>query len=118
MADIAAIKTKSRRSIHDALAVSAIYEDDETPPNDKVTVRWHNRLVRNGSLDEGSYDVAIIEGIDRLVFNETNLAAAGITLKRNGVLTVPSLGAKFELEAMAEPDGPENVYWMVTRVKP
>lgn len=125
---IAGLKKQSRLALHRAMAVSAVYQDDSTPPT-WITVRQHNRLARNGSM-EGGYDTEIIEGIDRLVFNETDLAVNAVVvetglppetpvvLRSAGLVTIPEYkGAKYELEAEEPSDGPESIYWSVSRTR-
>lgn len=100
------------------MAAEAVYrETDSGPVTEGLTVRWHNKLVKAGSA-EGGFDAEILEGIDRLVFQESNLAAVGVTLKRRGLVDVDYMGvtAKFRLEAEEPQDGPENVYWVVSRL--
>lgn len=117
MFDFAALKQRSRLALHGTMAVPAVYEDSQTSATPGVTVRWHNKLARNGKGETG-FDAEIIEGIDRLVFQESNLALAGITLRRNGRVTIDYKGvvAVFTLEAEEPQDGPENVYWSVSAV--
>lgn len=113
--DFAGALLKNRQIVHETLAVPAVYEDPFTKPTG-ITVRWHNKIVRNGPSEQG-YDAVIVEGIDRLVFFESNLATAGVTLQKNGIVKVPSLGdARFRLEVLERKDGPENIYWMVSNM--
>lgn len=114
--DLARTKLQSRQALHRVLAVSGVYEDSDTPPTG-ITVRWHNKLARNGALD-GGFDVEIIEGIDRLVFAQSELAVAlagaPLTLKSGGTVTIAKYGAVYDLEAQEPDDGPENRYWAVS----
>jgi hypothetical protein len=121
--DMAEIKSQSRRVIHDRAAVSAIYTG---PKGSGVigapTVRWHNKIVRPGAQPDG-YDVTIIEGINRLIFNISQLATAGLggvplVLARTGEVAVESLNATFVLDALEPGDGPESIYWAVSRKCP
>jgi hypothetical protein len=114
--DLAVLKANSRQSRHSALAVDAVYYDDETPSK-PITVRWHNKLARAGAL-EGGFGAEVIEGINRLVFNESELTSAGITLRHEGRVTIPQYNLTFSLDSQEPPDGPVNVYWTVAQVIP
>lgn len=102
------------------MAVLAVYEDADTAPT-SVTVRQHNKLARAGALD-GGFDAEIIEGIDRLVFSQTQLATAldggPLELRYGGTVTVADYNAVYALEAQEPDDGPENRYWSVTHQGP
>lgn len=94
------------------MAVPAFYTDVGTAST-PVTVRWHNKLVNNGASIDG-FDATIIEGINRLVFQESELEAAGISLRRGGQVLIPDYdNATFKLDSDAPQDGPENIYWNV-----
>lgn len=121
--DFAQAKAESRQIVHDALAVTAVYHDVTTPTT-PITVRWHTKLARAGSLD-GGFNAEIIEGIHRLVFNGPELLAArdgdGLDLKPQGIVTIAFPGGpttQFSLESQEPPDGPVNVYWTVGQVQP
>lgn len=97
------------------MAVPAFYSDVDTAST-AITVRWHNKLVSNGASIDG-FDASIIEGINRLVFQESDLITAGIALRRGGLVIVPDYDlAAFKLDSEAPQDGPENVYWNVAFV--
>lgn len=118
--DMAQAKAQRRQVVHTTLAVPAFYDDDNLIEPVAITVRWHNKLSRAGAL-EGGYAAEIIEGIDRLVFNEPELTSKGVTLYEGGKVSIPSLAAaagspaSFTLEAEEPGDGPLNVYWSVSR---
>lgn len=118
--DMAQAKAQNRQVVHSTLAVPAFYQDDDLPEPVAITVRWHNKLSRAGAL-EGGYDAEIIEGIDRLVFNQPELTSRELTPVERGRVEVPSLSALagfsvvFTLEAEEPGDGPVNVYWSVSR---
>lgn len=117
--DLLKAKLKARQALHARLAVSAVYTDEANPaPGVGLAVRWHTKLARAGNL-QGGFDAEIIEGIERLVFQQSELTSKGITLARGGLVEIAfpeNLGTVvFELDVEGEPDGPENVYWTVTR---
>lgn len=112
--DLAVLKAQARQSVHDTLAVSAVYQDDDTQPTG-ITVRWHNKLARAGALD-GGFDVEVIEGINRLVFNEPEITSKGITLRHDGRVTIPQYNLTFSLDSQEPGDGPTNIYWTVAQI--
>lgn len=106
------------------MAVPAVYQDSSTPPTN-ITARWHNKLVKAGEMD-GGFDVSVIEGIDRLVFNEAVLLEATsaetgdpveVVLRRNGLVVIPKFSAAYYLDAREPGDGPLSIYWMVSRAR-
>lgn len=111
--DIGAFKSQARNTLHATMSVAATYWDDETEPTD-ITVRWHNRLRLNGAAG-GEFDVSILEGIDRLVFNDPELTSKGIVLDEDsGYVRIPAYGnALFKVGAMEPSDGPVNIYHRV-----
>lgn len=114
--NFAKYKRQARQTLHGVMAVPAFYQDCDTAATDEpnVTVRWHNKLVTNGASQDG-FDAQIIEGVNRLVFQEAEIALAGITLRRGGTVLIPDYdNAMFKLDTQAPQDGPENIYWNVT----
>lgn len=123
--DLAETKRKARQALHGLAGVRALYtgpEDGAEPVG--LFVRWHAKhAVPMGDLDNQGY-AELMAGIDRLVFNESNLAApvqddgttaTAVTLRRNGTVEFPQYSAAFTLDQRDPSDGPENVYWTVTR---
>lgn len=126
---IAQHKLNARRVLHQHAAVSAFYVAGVGDDPVELTVRWHTKLSNAGKLDDG-FDATIIEGINRLVFQEPELTSEGraerglpplpdgvdeIELVRGGTVTLPDLGLTFELDHQEEGDGPLNIYWGVTQ---
>lgn len=112
------------------MAVSAFYKDATLADEVEITARWHTKLTMAGKAEDG-FDVSIVEGINRLVFQSPELTSEGraerslpelptglaaLVLRRGGLVRVPSLEATFELDHEEETDGPLNVYWGVVRV--
>lgn len=129
---LADIKARARRGIHGRLAVSCLYKDQDHPDGLDLgvdatvglTVRFHNKIDRNGDLD-GDYS-EIIEGIDKLVFLDENVAEVSaalvangeppLTLSRTGVVTIPEYkGIIFALDSEEVADGPAETLWLVAR---
>lgn len=130
---LADIKSKARRAIHGRLAVPATLVDEDHPAGlifaedyegETLTVRYHNKIDRSGDL---SADYAeIIDGIDRLVFLDENVAEvsaglvanaeAPLTLSRGAEVTIEGYkGLTFVLDSKQPPDGPSETIWVVAR---
>lgn len=130
---LADIKARTRRALHGRLAVSADLVDAdhatgllfaEDYEGARLTVRYHNKLDRSGDLD-GDY-AEIIEGIDRLVFLDENVAEvsdaleanleAPLMLSRGARVTIPEYkDLVFVLDSQEPPDGPSETIWVVAR---
>lgn len=111
--DITEAKLKARRRVHKLAAAPASYVDETLDAPVDITVRWHNKIIPADTINNAS---EIITGIERLIFNEEELAAleTPLELRRGGVVTIPKYGMEFEL-GFAEPnDGPVTVAWSVT----
>lgn len=111
--DITEAKIKARRLVHGLAAAAASYEDDEIGPVD-ITVRWHNKIIKAETINDSS---EIISGVERLVFNEEELAAMDppLTLRRGGIVTIPRYDhMRFELEFEEPNDGPVTTSWSVS----
>ncbi len=129
------IKARARRAIHGRLGVSASLTDDDHPAGlifaedytgPGLLVRYHNKLSREGDLD-GDYG-QIIDGIDRLVFHDENVAEVSAALVANGeaplvlardaqVRIEAYKGVTFSLDTQEPPDGPGETAWVVARVR-
>ena len=132
---IADIKAQARRAIHGRLGVSAqlfddahpdglLYAEDYTGP--RLTVRYHNKIDTNGDLD-GDY-ASVIEGIDRLVFLDENVADVSAALVANGeaplvlareaeIKIAEYKDLRFSLDTQEPPDGPLETVWVVARLR-
>lgn len=120
---LSGIKAQARQALHSAMAEPASYTapGGTTYPtaeqvNDglALTVRWHNKMRISGERD--STDAAILEGVNRLIFNNDELAALGITLERRGLVAIPGYSKSFRLEYHEDSDGPLNDYWTVVEL--
>lgn len=123
--DFAIAKETARRAVHETFAVQAFYSDDSINEME-CRVRWHNRkTISNGELNNGDGYAAIIEGIDRIIFQRLDTSIPSVIqdvleyefpIKRNGVVRFPSLqDAEFVLDYMLPMDGPLDEVWSVTR---
>lgn len=81
-----------------------------------VRVRWHAAGARVGDLSSGGY-ADIVTTNDRVIFDQAELDALGVTPERGGLVTitdeVPALVLR--LDTQAEKDGPIVNSWIVTR---
>lgn len=130
---LADIKEAARRAIHGKLAVPANLVDEDHPDGlifaedytgSGLTVRYHNKIDRTGDLN-GDYS-EIIDGIDKLVFLDANVAEvsaalvangeAPLALSRTAEVTIPAYkGIVFTLDSQQPPDGPSETLWVVAR---
>lgn len=130
MASLIDIKTQARRAIHGRLAVPCTYRDADhptglnLPEGVSLTVRYHTKIDTTGDLD-GNYG-SIIDGIDRLVFHDENVAEVNAALydadeplldiQREAEITIEGYqGLTFVLDSKEPPDGPAETKWVVAR---
>lgn len=109
--DFGAIKAQARQTVHDVLSVPALYSfngGEQVP----LTVTHRDRNSQVG--DNGEY-AGVLTGVDRIKFNRPQLAAASLTLKRNGLVEIPSEGFTYALDQEEPALGSINVYWSVVR---
>ena len=117
------IKSQARQALHSAMAEPATYSDgiteyptaEQTAAGLSLTVRWHTKQKIVG--ERINNDVAILEGINRLVFSSEELVALGLTLQRGGIVTIPGYFKSFQLDMEEDSDGPINVYWSVVEIE-
>lgn len=126
------IKNRARRTIHGRAAVPCSLVDDDHPDGlilaedagVELRVRYHSKIDSTGDLD-GDYG-EIIDGIDRLIFLDENVAEVSAALVANGEAPlVPARGAvvtiagykglSFALDNQEPPDGPLETAWAVAR---
>ena len=115
------IKREARAAIHGTMAEPCTYEDADTSITPSVeqsaeglilSARFATKLRTANAEGDG---VAILEGVERLIFNTDELEALDITLRSGGIITFPGYGLAFELDQEMDPDGPLQVYWTVVR---
>lgn len=122
--DLAETKRAARQALHGLASIAVSYSDDTLSEPVVVTVRYHNKLSRpiDGGFESDGL-AQILASVDRLVFSESNLAAApqpdgstvAVELRHRGVITIPQYNLAFSLDTLEPSDGPENVYWTVVR---
>lgn len=115
----AEIKAKARRDVHASLSISARYESYSLDSHEDISIRWHNKQALVGDMDNGGYST-MIEGVERIIFMRSELAAKGIELNEGDSVTVTAEGfeeAKLLLKAREPIVGPEEVIWQVVRAQ-
>lgn len=113
--DFASLKSQTRQVLHDTLAVSAEYIDDDLVMPAELSVRWHNKINRFNNADELGL-AEFIEGIDRVIFNIPQLEEQGVVLQAGGELTITATGynnAVLILSAKEKQVGPVEEIWLV-----
>lgn len=131
MPSVADLKNRTRRFIHGRAAVPCLLRDPTHPEGlalpegaPVLTVRYHTKIDTTGGLDDTYGEV--IDGIDRLVFLDDNVAAvsdalvaageAPLILQRGATVTIPAYkGLRFTLDNQEPPDGPAETAWAVAR---
>lgn len=117
---LSAIKREQRLALHERMGEPCSYArgDVESPTPEQLaagltlTARFHNKIKLHSGDNDG---VSVLEGIEKLVFNSTQLAALGLELEHGAEITFPGYELSVILDQEMDPDGPENVYWTVTR---
>lgn len=115
------LKRAARTAIHDRAAEPCIYHDRDlgaVPSSAQaleglsLSVRFKSKLRAASPIDDG---VSILENIESLIFNRTQVDALGLTLEGGTVVEVPGYGISFRLDQELDADGPLNIYWTVIR---
>ena len=117
---LSAIKTEQRLALHAELGEPCSYARGatEAPTPEqleaglRLTARFHNKIKLHAGDNDG---VSVLEGIEKLVFNQTQLDTLGLELVHGARIEFPGYGLAVFLDQEMDPDGPENVYWTVTR---
>jgi hypothetical protein len=111
---IAEMKARSRDMLHKSMSVAALHFTHPVAPGvagTPITVRWHNKIVREGGQFDGT---EIITGVDRLIFIEDELTVEGISLSRNDEVLIPEYNnMRFSLDTEDVNDGPVTTSWSV-----
>jgi hypothetical protein len=118
---LSAIKRETRLAIHNEMGEPCTYTDESgTVPTVehvaaglKLTARFHTKAKVNLGNSDG---LTVMEPIEKLIFNLTQVEALGITLENGAHVEFPGYGLTVILDQELDPDGPENSYWTVTRV--
>lgn len=118
---LSAIKQAARLAIHGRMGEPCTYTDENgvVPTAEHVaaglelTARFHTKSKVNLGDSDG---LTVMEPIEKLVFNRSQLEALGLTPDGGAHIHFPGYELSVILDQELDPDGPENVYWTVTRV--
>lgn len=114
----AAAKALARRTVHDTMSVAATYIDQALPMAVSLRVRWHNKIVQGGDLENQGY-AQVITSYDRVIFDRDELAVFGTIIQRGGKVTITEPGYDNQLLLIDERDplaGPLTEAWIVSKV--
>jgi hypothetical protein len=116
--DFASLKAKSRRIVHDTLAVDAKYRSGPAATPVDLRVRWHYTIANTSAPETGqtARQLAVdIEGPERVVFDREELAEKGINPVRAATVEIPAYGVTLQLETAEPITGPIDLVWIVVR---
>lgn len=118
---LSAIKKSARLAIHATMAEPCTYSDGVNPTVPTIeqqalgltlTARFHTKTKTNIGDNDG---LTVMEPIEKLVFVQSQLDALGLELEQGAQIYFPAYGIAVQLDSPLDADGPENVYWTVTR---
>ena len=114
----AAAKALARRTVHDTMSVAATYIDPSLAMAVPLRVRWHNKIVQGGDLENQGY-TQVITSYDRVIFDRDEIEPLGIVVQRGGKVTITEPGYNGQLLLIDERDplaGPLTEAWIVSKV--
>lgn len=117
---LSAEKKDARLRLHARMAEPCTYTDENgLVPNAQheaagltLAARFHTKAKVNLGDSDG---LTVMEPIEKLIFNRSELIALGLTPEGGARIHFPGYGLTVILDQELDPDGPENVYWTVTR---
>lgn len=118
---LSAIKQEARLAIHGRMGEPCTYTDENgTVPTAEhvaagleLTARFHTKSKVNLGNSDG---LTVMEPIEKLIFSRTQVEALGLALDNGAHINFPGYDLTVILDQELDPDGPENLYWTVTRV--
>ncbi len=119
---LSAIKAAARLAIQGRMGEPCTYSDGENPTVPTLehqaaglglTARFHTKAKVNLGDSDG---LTVMEPIEKLIFSQSELTALGLELEHGAEINFPGYGLAVILDQQLDPDGPENIYWTVTRV--
>lgn len=118
---LSGLKRKARSKLHQRFGEPCVY----TAPDGTVTpsveqsaegLVLHARFAtRLRQFTPESEAVTILEGVERVIFNQDELDALELVPMHAGQLHFAGLELTLDLDQEMDPDGPLNRYWTVTR---
>ena len=117
MFDFAAVKARVRQTVHDTFGILALYVDDQSGVQEELRVRFHTKINRFGDLQDAGW-AEVVEGVNRLILNKTELDLKEITPVRGARLVfIPASfeGLELILQVQEPSTGPVDVVWQVSQ---
>lgn len=118
---LSGLKRKARAKLHQHFGEPCVY----TAPDGTVTpsaeqsaegLVLHARFAtRLRPFTPESEAITILEGVERVIFNQDELDVFGLVPEHAGQLVFPDYELTVDLDQEMDPDGPLNRYWTVTR---
>ena len=118
---LSAIKSAARLGIHGRMSEPCVYSNGSDPSVPTLehqaagltlAARFHTKKKVNLGDSDG---LTVMEPIESLIFNQTELDALGLELEHGATVTFPGYGLAAILDQPLDGDGPENVYWTTVR---
>lgn len=118
---ISDIKRKARQAIHGKFGEPCTYtapggavfpSPEELAVGRTLTVRFATKLR---TFQPESDALTILEGVERVIFNQQELDALELTPEHGGRIVAPGYELELDLDQPLDSDGPINRYWTVTR---
>lgn len=114
MAGFAQVWAKARQDVHKTLAVRCLYTPPYADPSvlpTELTARLHTKIVTGGAQSPGYAQV--IEGVNRAIFQTSELTAKNVVLKKNGLVEFPDFHLAFKLDVLSASFGVAEQKWML-----
>lgn len=118
---LSAIKNEARLALHAEMGepCSYTYGAEVVPTEEQalagltLTARFHTKAKLHMGDGDG---LSVMEPIEKVIFNATELEALSLVLEQNAEIHFPGYELTVMLDQPLDGDGPQNVYWTVTRV--
>lgn len=121
MPSISDHKRRARQRIHKGFGEPCTYtapggavfpSAEQSAAGDVLTVRFATKLR---TFQPETDAMTLLEGVERVVFNQDQLDALGLAPEHGGRIVCPGYELTLDLDQEMDPDGPLNRYWTVTR---
>lgn len=115
------VKRRARSVVHKTFGEPCTYtapggavspSEEQAAAGLALTVRFATKLKQFTPETDA---ITIIEGVERVVFNQDQLDALELVPVSAARLDIPGLELALVLDQEMDPDGPLNRYWTVTR---
>lgn len=115
------VKRRARTAVHKTFGEPCTYtapggvvspSEEQAAAGLTLTVRFATKLKEFTPETDA---ITIIEGVERVIFNQDQLDALELEPVNAAVLDIPGLELSLVLDQPMDPDGPLNRYWTVTR---